>query len=595
MKLNFLKLVLMMDEELMVKRTLLYRELEKKYNDLKKIYEGGFRKRKSFFEISDVQKKRAKKQFLQSNGMGQMIKLADSHGLKISEIILISKETITDSKINLKIEKVNLEREEKLLKSVFIKDKFNISNECYNSLNTICQAKLPSLYQIIAKKKDLNNKFNNAHNEKGTYTSVKEKLRVILLNLFEHNNFCESIINNTIWIIISIDATKIYLGNKTLNVSFSILNDIKRSSTASGTYLLGIFEVENDDYNEIKAAIEPISRELQEIKSIQIHDDEYLIEQVLVNDMKAQNDILGLKCANSNHPCPNCIYKKNSTNKENYMTETWSIRGETSRMSTFYKSIIQDIQIKGKCSKFDGTYCQVNPPLFPHITSDRNIVDMLHLFLRITDKLTQLLFKQIDSFETSFSSNENKEKYISFLKDICQIRKPAYKDANTNSLNLRDLRGNEMRKVYSNMEKLKTLFPKLPNVEKIVSIWESFYNIITDIQNRRIGHKEIKNQTMDWLKLFLEVYNSTNITPYIHQFVYHLHEFDQIYGHDLVNINSFSLQGMEKKNDLVTSQFYQGSNRHQKNNRKKTEDFLSQLLKKNNRLDYLSTKIQKTT
>ena len=84
------------------------------------------------------------------------------------------------------------------------------------------------------------------------------------------------------------------MGNKSLNVSFSIVNDITKSSTASGTYLLGTFEVENDDYNEIKAAIEPIAKELRELKYIHINDEEYVIQQLLVNDMKAQNDILGL-------------------------------------------------------------------------------------------------------------------------------------------------------------------------------------------------------------------------------------------------------------------------------------------------------------
>ena len=149
-----------------------------------------------------------------------------------------------------------------------------------------------------------------------------------------------------------------------------------------------------------------------------------------------------------------------------------------------------------------------------------------------------------------------------------------------------------MKKVYMNIDKLQTLFPTLANVEKIVSIWSNFYKIITDIQKRIIGHEQIKVQTMDWLTLFLQIYSSAHITPYIHQFVYHLHEFEKIYGNSYININSFSLQGMEKKNDIITCQFYKGSNHHKKNNKKKTEDFLSQLLKKNNRLDYLTTKIK---
>ena len=154
----------------------------------KKKYEGPCRKRKLFFESSDIQRKVTKREFLQSSATIQMAKLAGSLGLKIKEIILTSSDTITEDKIDLKIEKLNMDREEKLLKSVFIKDKYNISNECYQSLNTVCQAKLPSLNQVNGKKKELNNIFNNYNNDKGTYTGVKEKLRLVLINLFEKKN-----------------------------------------------------------------------------------------------------------------------------------------------------------------------------------------------------------------------------------------------------------------------------------------------------------------------------------------------------------------------------------------------------------------------
>ena len=51
----------------------------------------------------------------------------------------------------------------------------------------------------------------------------------------------------------------------------------------------------------------------------------------------------------------------------------------------------------------------------------------------------------------------------------------------------------------------------------------------------------------------------------MHIFVAHLHEFKSING----AINSFNIQGLEKLNDLTTSQFFRATNRKKTNKCKK--------------------------
>lgn len=63
----------------------------------------------------------------------------------------------------------------------------------------------------------------------------------------------------------------------------------------------------------------------------------------------------------------------------------------------------------------------------------------------------------------------------------------------------------------------------------------------------------------------------------MHAFVSHLHEFVHLYK----DINAFNCQGLEKLNDLSTGQYFKGTN--------KQDTALHQMLKKRNRMEYLST------
>ena len=77
-----------------------------------------------------------------------------------------------------------------------------------------------------------------------------------------------------------------------------------------------------------------------------------------------------------------------------------------------------------------------------------------------------------------------------------------------------------------------------------------------------------------WLQLYLTVYQSKHVTPYMHALVAHLHEFLQIHG----AIVPFTQQGLEKLNDVFTQQYFQSTNHRE-------YDALKQLLLKQNRLE----------
>ena len=118
--------------------------------------------------------------------------------------------------------------------------------------------------------------------------------------------------------------------------------------------------------------------------------------------------------------------------------------------------------------------------------------------------------------------------------------------------------------------------PDHERFDDVVKIWEEFYEIVNLVKAVEMESSEVKDRTREWLRLYLSVYNKATVTPYMHAFVQHLHEFVFLYK----DINAFNCQGLEKLNDITTAQFFSSTNRKQ--------EALHQILKKRNRIEYFS-------
>ena len=80
-----------------------------------------------------------------------------------------------------------------------------------------------------------------------------------------------------------------------------------------------------------------------------------------------------------------------------------------------------------------------------------------------------------------------------------------------------------------------------------------------------------------WLELFLQVYQTKHMTPYMHALVAHLPEFLTLHG----SIIPFMQQGLERLNDHYTHFYFRGTNHHD-------YEALKQLLLKKNCIECLS-------
>ena len=131
------------------------------------------------------------------------------------------------------------------------------------------------------------------------------------------------------------------------------------------------------------------------------------------------------------------------------MTRNWSITDQSKGAQT-----IKGITEKSKLSKTNkNRYNCCRPPMFPFITMERVVIDSLHLFLRISDVLINLLIRDlriadgIDKATTSVHLNKtnatNIKTYQQFLNDSCNIRFQWFVDKDSKKLKWRDLTGPE--------------------------------------------------------------------------------------------------------------------------------------------------------
>ena len=521
----------------------------------------------SFNEASRTHQNRIKKQIRQRLLTIQNEVLVP-HGLQFRCVQIDSNEIeiverIEDFKCELILNPIE---EISIRKVIFIKDKNNISDATYSSLRKDLKLKLPSLNELKNKIRSYDQMLNILQNTKGVYLNIQEKLKLLIPKI--KNNFINkdsSILN----IKFSADGAQIIKNKSILNLTFTILNEGKKAETASGNYTCGLFDISNEDYETINVCLEQIKTEINDLKELEIDGLKYKIETYIGGDLKMLAIIYGINQANANCPCIWCVWdKRKLVNKDiqkviEQLETEWSIIDREKGARTLEESF-QSIGKKG----------YVSLPIM-NIPFHRIVVDTLHLFLRITDVLYDLFIKdlrQIDGKqknETDFTTQPHLRQFFSDLFEIYKIRRPYYVDGN--KIKIRDLQGPEKKKLFNEVD-LKLFAPNNEKIIKTDKLWKDFMSIFNDIKSNQLNTEDTKKKTKDWLLDFAKLYDVAHITPYMHCFSNHLHEFVEMYG----GINQLNLEGLEKLNDFF---LFRATNMH--------ADYLAQILRKRNRIEVI--------
>ena len=137
----------------------------------------------------------------------------------------------------------------------------------------------------------------------------------------------------------------------------------------------------------------------------------YPIEYFLCSDLKFLAIVCGIQSANSTYACIWCT----CPSLERYnMDIKWSIDDVNNGART-----IDSIMTCLKKPKSQRLGC-INPPLFPSVPITHVIPDVLHLFLRITDVLFDLLIMDIRT-EDALDSSNRLNQLESFINNECKI------------------------------------------------------------------------------------------------------------------------------------------------------------------------------
>ena len=132
--------------------------------------------------------------------------------------------------------------------------------------------------------------------------------------------------------------------------------------------------------------------------------------------------------------------------------------------------------------------------------------DVLHLFLRVTDVLFNLLvtdIRRLDGIERCLEGlppTSSMSKLEKFLNDTCHIPFMFSICKETKSLQWRDLMGPE-KHILLNKINFPVLIPQLPNVDAIQALWKSFQRLHKSLHSMSVSDEDADRFGIDASRL----------------------------------------------------------------------------------------------
>ena len=381
------------------------------------------------------------------------LKFTENGFYKASRIELINKETneilsVSQDGSVIKSEKPRSTTDDSdaISKQTFyVKEKFNISNTAYQELSMI-HPPLPRWCALnkISKQIDSSSTIRPTPGPMlGVQQSLKQRLKLRLEYLV---NMYPSIKEESlIRVKITGDGTKVSRSMHILVIAFTILVGLENPNSPCGNHVIAMLNSQ-ENYEHLSEAVKDIANEIELTKSITIEGHKFNIEYFL-GDMKFLAICLGIEAANATYSCIWCKFP--SADRHN-TSNSWCSIEDGART-------VEEIQKLALEKKRGLKYGCIQQPLFPAIPVDHVVPDILHLFLRISDVLVNLLIldlrtmdaiEKCRSTESKQATSKNLDKYITYLNENCKICFHMYVDKESKNLKWRDLTGPQKLKLF---------------------------------------------------------------------------------------------------------------------------------------------------
>jgi hypothetical protein len=495
-------------------------------------------------------------------------KFLNMRGLEIDELVIKKK---TEKKDRLKISKrikIIEEKPSELLTTMKVfqeKDKINLADWKYEQfrIGLNFNALLPSISTIKSCRKEMDAQFKIVEIKHGYYIDIKQKLQTILIPIIKNLDLKQ---NEIIKIKLSGDGVNMDRKIKLFAFSFSIINDKRNCNGSNGSYIIGLFKIDTENYELVNECLMEPFREIVELDNVlEVEGVQIKLAFQIGGDLKFLASYGGINAANSTHPCVWC-----TTSKHDF----YNLELDTHAKA---RSIQESLLLH---SKKKDNFGYINKPMCLKFEFTEIIPDLLHLFLRISDKLEDCLFNNLreqKDISVIFSKDKNYIKFSIFVDYLGIKNFLSFKDNHT--FEKRQLSGKEKKLFFENIttDLFLEIIREPQKALQLYKLWFNFYYIFLCIQSNELTSDEIKDKTKKWLELFLTLYKRSDITPYMHTFTHHLYEFK---GRD-IDLNLYSQEGAEAQNSFSIKQYYSSTNRkNSKKAGKEKKEFLIQLLKK---------------
>lgn len=135
-----------------------------------------------------------------------------------------------------------------------------------------------------------------------------------------------------------------------------------------------MFEIETENYENLKVALESLLAELKEIHNVQLNTKTYKIQKMLGGDMKSLSLLMGIVSSSGVHTCCWCHCDVGARGTLE-IDRDWAI---------------ERTQLQAAQEWENDTNGYHNKPLIDFIEYDCVVIDLLHLLLRISDQLFNL-------------------------------------------------------------------------------------------------------------------------------------------------------------------------------------------------------------
>ena len=496
--------------------------------------------------------------------------------------------------------------DENISKYLQMKDELNLSDDQWQKMrtfilkNNLSIQNVPALYKIKEFRKKEDEKFFFNQNDKGYFKDPKEHIKLHIAELIRQLGIDSENPKNAIRIKFTGDKAFITRCKSLLNCAISFLNDEANCKSAKGHHLLGSFEVEDENYENLCICLNEILQKFESLNEVNINEISYKIIMYLGGDLKFLATFMGLKSAASNYPCVWCKIHKNELGDTSKKFSAVDVN-KGARTLEESKEILKK-KIENKIKDKDS-FGYSKHPVSDFFSFDHVIPDLLHAFLRIGQRLMELLVRKIEDVDAKHNTNLDNmpilKRLIHFLENVCDITKPyIIKDGR---IELKEFYGSQYEKIFSHI-KIDSIFPQDNEEIKSFSIlmqktMSGFYSIYCHLKfpvpkdiNENLRKCEmkrvncidsyeiltpelLKNKTHEWFLLFRSCFSAAEVTPYIHIFVSHFHEFMSLHG----NLNIFNQEGLEKLNFDVRKIYHKSTN--------KKEGYINQIMKKISRIE----------